>query len=217
VSTDRLLYFIGFTVRSGSTWLCGMLNSTGVAGYAHEHYYKIAESAVEDGWHRYRNKDIGIKLNIRQIKELWPLAVKEGQPKLITLFRHNRWQAAVSTHRAVYSKVWVNPLPGYETKGRDYSQGKIPFDRERIATRYRLLQQEEQDWREWREENDLAPLELWYEDMCEHPVEVARQVLEYLGISYAGPIRQTTQKQRTAESEEWAKEMEQWEQSTSNA
>lgn len=205
--SKRLLYFIGFTVRSGSSLLCGMLNSTNVAGHAHEHYHQIKQPTVAEGWERFKGRDLGIKLNIRQIRELWPLACEECDPPLILLRRKNRWQAAVSAYRAIHSGVWVSPVEGYRVKGRNYDQGDVPFCEEPIIREYRIIRHEEQQWESWLTEMSLSPLRIYYEDLAEHPVEVACLCLGYLRLPYVGPIVQTTRKQRTPETEEWAARM----------
>lgn len=205
----RLLYLIGFTHRSGSQWLCNMLTYTYKAGIAHEHVNDMEANypSLDDAWKTYVDKDLGIKLGIRQMKKLWHLVEAEN-PKVITLFRHDLWQAAVSVYRAQFSNVWVKSTPGHEMLGQIDDEGDIPFNADKIIEAHELLKREREEWSMWLDEHGVQPLSLWYEGLCQDPEGTARQVLTYLGIAYDGGFVHTTQKQRTPETEQWARDAE---------
>ena len=202
---DRLLYFICFHVRSGSQWLCSMINCTGEAGRAEEVYYRI-KTDIPSGWREMDGKDIGVKLSCQQMKEIWPhVGPERDSARFVFLYRRDVWAAAVSAYIAEQSKVWVNPRDDFRSPGRCYDVHDMPFSEESIVGKYNHIRNEQVEWNDWFIANSITYMRTCYEDLQDDPVGTTRRVLDYIGRPYSGNIDTTcTNVQRTNKTSAWA-------------
>lgn len=185
-----------------------MLTSTGVAGRAWEAFHDM-EPDLAAGWKQFATEDIGINLSAKQMEQLWPFAQLERHwTKWLWMRRRDRWQVAVSAYLAAESGVWVNPRKDCRNPNRDYNPKPAPFNEEKIVAHHIGANQREDEWAGWFEIQAIQPLEIWYEDLSDRPVQIVYHVLDYLGISYSGYVDDTRMEiQRNTETIEWAERL----------
>jgi len=200
----RLLYFICTTNRTGSSWLCAMLRSTGVAGHVGE---IVRKRRPEDEWKANLQTDpYGAKLNPPMMRRLWPLVdpIERRLAKFIWLVRRDTWRQAISQYRAMQSRVWHvsdgEPIPG--------KHFDVPFDRKAIQETREEFMRQDRLWRRWFADNDIRPLKIEYEGLCAEPRLTVRRVLTHLGLAYKGQIQiETHRVLRDELTEEWVRKL----------
>ena len=187
-SMARRVRFICMTNRSGSSWLCHMLNSTGVAGFVGEIRQKD-QPAKE--WREKRDVDpYCVKLNWHMMQRVWPLMTpgEAAGARYVFLIRRDKWRQAISQYRARASGVWHlwagKPIPA--------RHNQVPFDAGAIRSIRNNLIAQDQQWGAWFRKRGIRPLKLYYEDLCRAPVATTRLVLQYFGLPSGGPINMYT-------------------------
>lgn len=197
-------YLICVTNRVGSSWLCSMLTSTGVAGYPVEHFNLPPEK-----WPRFRehyraisqNDPLGIKTSyqalMRAIAEVGSDEFRNTP--CIWLRRRDTCAQAISNYRAILTGQW------FARRDDPLLPVTAPPDQQAI----RRLQAEYEHcnevlWPAWFREMGITPLSLWYEDMQREPERTVRDVCQFLRLPDpqhvdVGVLRV----QRDATSEQW--------------
>lgn len=197
-------YLICVTNRVGSSWLCSMLTSTGVAGHPVEHF-----NLREEDWPRFA-------AHYQAISTIDPLGIKTSYPSLMRAiayvgfdeFRHAKciWlrrkdtlAQAISNYRAMVTGQWV------VRRNEQVIDVKTAPDCDlirRLWTEYdhcnRVL------WPDWFAKAEQEPLQIWYEDMCQDPEATVRMICSFLELP---PPRQidigSLQVQRDGCNERW--------------
>ncbi len=219
-------YLLCATPRSGSTLLCGLLASTGVAGRPQSYFRAPDRQLWADRWNLTRHADGSID---------YPEFVRTAQ-------------AAGSTPNGVFAArvMWgtldevVADLRGGAASGTDLeiltrALGSVRFvflrRRDTIAqavswaraeqTRYwhpgdvavaeptysldeihcwRIqVDQHNAAWQDWFRRHDVRPHELWYEDLTANPAAAVRDLLAHLGLPFPPENRIVARDRRQAD------------------
>ena len=188
------LYVVAFTGRSGSSYLCDHLRSTGCLGAPEEY----CNPGTIEGWKK--------ALGARSHEELLPLVLKKTATengvaglkitwgdleilmkhidlpgefrtaRYIWLRRRDRLRQAISWYRARCSGVW-HWWPGDVRRDNG-----CPFDAERIFRCVRQIVADEEGWRRWFDGSRIVPLELWYEDIVGAERATVRRICDFLDV-----------------------------------
>ncbi len=200
----RLLYFICTTNRSGSSWLCHMLNSTGVAGSVGE---IVDKTRPDKEWrdnsaaHPY-----GIKLNPSMMRRIWPLVAPEEKrnARFVWLVRRDSWRQAISQYRAEQSRVWHL----WRGKSIPEDHSAVAFNATLITEMRDVLLRQNRLWRQWFQENGVRPLKISYERLSIKPEKHVRRVLDHLSLACDRPISTgTLQITRDEITDDWVRQL----------
>ena len=215
------------TPRSGSTLLCSLLRSSGVAGQP-ESWFRRQDRAdwarawgIGPGdWDSYLaaaivagtggNGVCGLRLMWNMlgelVAELGGAAVADqaalleqifGPTAFVHLSRRDGVAQAVSRHRAEASGIWHLGIEEAEVPGA------VGYDFGRIAGYLDAVAAENVAWDGWFAANGIAPLRVFYEDLAADPGAVARLVLTHLGLEADGPLQSPVRRMADATSAAW--------------
>jgi LPS sulfotransferase NodH len=182
-------YFVCSVQRSGTWLLAGLLDSTCVAGHPHEYFEPATEQPNRRRWgaesfeeYVRRVLEVGTTDNgVFGSLLMWgedgtpvdPLGGLFPEPRFIHLWREDVVAQAVSwsiAGQTGYYHHWNRPAGD-----ASYSVGEI----DGLA---RLAYERRERWRSWFSGNDIAPLEVRFEDLVADQEGTARSVLEHLGL-----------------------------------
>jgi LPS sulfotransferase NodH len=212
-----LSYLVCSIPRSGSTLLCDLLMSTGVAGHPIEYFHP---SRMEGLWREWEvdsiddyvgrllaertgaNGVFGAKVHWGQYnpafgdrdpRELFPSL------RLVSIRRVDRLRQAISWVRALQSEEW-------RARGGAPAEERATFDAEEIRRKLTRIENDEAGWSGLFERHGIAPLEVTYEQLVEHREETAAAVADHLGLELLDGFRfgpPKLERQADAVSEEW--------------
>lgn len=199
----RVTYLLATVPRSGSTYLSHLLWQSGCLGAPLEYlnfdpagpYGFASQSAAEQTrlWHgvlRGRTSPNGVfglkgfpaqfaalhgtnpALLGQVMRRLFPSRLAS---RVVLLHRRDRTAHAISYARAILSGVWRKEQETYGNAEPEYSSVAV----ERAA---RLIEEAEGAWVEMLTDLNIAPLELWYEDVAEDPKAAVEAVAGYLDV-----------------------------------
>lgn len=210
---QRSLFIICSVQRSGSTLLGTLLSRSGDMGVPHEYFHWLrfapvfcerfgsdfaegdhaTEPVIEqyiDALLRARTTPsgvFGLKCHFDQFNAILrsPAFLQAFQGmRNIWLRRRDILAQSVSFCMSVQTERWHSfqrnlARPRYNTK--------------QIDKAIKIIQDCDNGWCQYFSINDIAPLELWYEDLANRPVEVARQVCDFVGQAQAAipPVEDT--------------------------
>jgi LPS sulfotransferase NodH len=197
-------YLICVTNRVGSSWFCSMLASTGLAGDPVEHC-----NLPPGNWPHFRehyqailkNDPLGIKTSYNGLmRAIEHVGIDEFRDTpSIWLRRRDTLAQAISNYRAMESGQW------FARRGETVAPVTSPPDKDVIlAFQAEYEKTNNVLWPAWFASMGIEPLHIWYEEMCQAPVETVRAVCRFLGL--ADPPRIDTglfQIQRDEVSEQW--------------
>ncbi|MDX6516385.1 MAG: trehalose 2-sulfotransferase [Gaiellaceae bacterium] len=197
---------ICFVARSGSWFLSGLLASTGVAGRPSEAFFpRIEEEArvahsletdrdylewvLQDG--STANGAFGCKLMWSELQDvLGRLRRIDGEesearlmagafpnPRYVWLRRRDVVAQAVSWARALQTQQWQS----YRSP-----VGEPRFDFAEIDGLVGLVKDEEEAWATWFETNDIAAVQVFYEDLLADPFREVSRIVATLGLELPG-------------------------------
>jgi LPS sulfotransferase NodH len=198
----RLLYFIASVNRSGSSWLCQLLTSTGVVGEPGE----IKSNRKEEQFQLNRKTDpYGPKLQLEAMRRIWRVMTDEEKAtaKWVYLRREDKIRHACSLYRAQTTGVWHLRADGRKA-GRVQRHNRVEYDRDGIQRRLRTIERRYEQWDQWFTRRTIEPFRLTYERLCSEPELCIREVVAFLGRSYSGAVAGHTCVMRDAITEEWA-------------
>jgi LPS sulfotransferase NodH len=209
----RLSYLICATPRTGSNFLCEVLDSTGVAGRPDEYFWnrpywlerwQVAEfpefmaRVLREG--TTPNRVFGSKLMRDQLKEIVPelaqlYGCSQGDhhsvlqmafPNLqyVWLRRRDKVRQGISFYRALETNVWRSTDLARVGPVREPT-----FNFEAIKNLVELSRWADDDWQEFFISNALEPLEVAYEDLAQSPETVATRILEHLGVQASAAVQ----------------------------
>lgn len=213
------------TPRSGSSLLCGLLKSTGVAGRAEEYFWRGDEAfwanrwmlpgPVESAWPDYLRAALtaGTTPNgVFAAKVMWgylgdllarlaTLPANSGLEDGQLLRRSFPGLRLVFIRRADTAAQAVSfalaQLTGVWYREQGAQPGPGPgYDYERIDGFARLVEQHNAAWQQWFGDHGIEPCTVWYEDLAADPAGVTRRVLEYAGIDLSAAHPVTAQTAR---------------------
>lgn len=232
----RRSYLICTTVRTGSTLLCELLTSTGLAGHPSELFSPPGRRTLAGMWGtptvtayveelRRRlvtpNGVFGAKLGIPALTDLLDhlraesdgasahelLAAAFPGLRYVWISRRDRVRQAVSWERAVQTGLWTH------TGTRPPIVVPRPrFDAAAIRRRLDAIERDERWWADLFAEAGVDPVRVTYEDLAADGAAVVRRVLDELGIDTAGPLWLSAprmRRQADARSERWVQRYQQ--------
>jgi trehalose 2-sulfotransferase len=202
-------YVICTEERSGSNLLCQHLESTGVLGKPHE-VFKYAAAVARlrharaSGLYDHlkpattANGVCGFKLFSGHFDFITGTDWLERLPALqfVYLERRDLLGQAISLVKATQTRSFrASVTPVAETF----------YDRAAIAFALKRLTLAQARWRIFFATNDLRPLHLIYEEICEDPMAAVRSIAERVDVDVAGLVSSAPamRVQRDAISDEW--------------
>jgi LPS sulfotransferase NodH len=225
-------YAICTTPRTGSNFLCELLQATGVAGRPDEYFWNPPvghEQWSVDEQYRYveqirragttPNGVFGVKLMWSYLGEVVTrLAAVSGRaeasppdvlaatfPNLryIWLTRRDKLRQGISFYRALATERWRSTDPGSR------ADADVPFDFQAIDALIATSIQDERSWRQFFEQHGINPLAIEYENLDRAPETIVRQILAFLGLkvtSVALPTDWRHQRQADDLTEAWVRQ-----------
>jgi LPS sulfotransferase NodH len=198
VTPVRRSILICFVPRSGSTFLCGLLASTGVLGRPWEHFWApggLAEREADDvlaagttrngvfackfqlgRWNglleRERRRAPGLS-DRRLVERLFP------GPLYVRLRRGDRVAQALSWSRAMQTGLWSTTHEG---------SGEPRHDRAEIEGLLELIGWESDDWDGRLAEQGIEPHEVTYEQLLADPWAAVGEVARAAGVELRDDI-----------------------------
>ena len=206
VSSNRrstISYAILTTPRSGSTYLCDLLDSTNIAGHPSEHLRLAAQELARycnfnylsllDNLQQYRTTNNGVfgtKIISHFLFEL-----KQAKPdfqqifrsidKFILLVRKDKLAQAVSLEVAQRTEIWhlrdrassIN----YRSKLENIEIDNTLLDN--IEKKYDFINRQEARLKKILSDNQIEPLEVVYEDVLEDARSQIDRIVSFLGIA----------------------------------
>lgn len=202
-SKPDISYAILTTPRSGSTYLCDLLDSTNIAGHPSEHLRLAAQELslhcnfnylrLLKNLKQYRTTDNGVfgtKLishflfELRQSKPNFQQIFKSID-KFILLVRKDKVAQAVSLVLAQKTEVWhlhgsANNI-NYRSKLADIEIDRNLLDD--VEQKYYFINRQEERLKTILANNKIEPLEVVYEDILEDASLQVDRILDFLGIA----------------------------------
>jgi len=181
-------YLICATPRTGSSLLCGLLDSAGgtangvfaarmMWGTMDEVIAHLAPIHPD-----HAGSDVGL------------LTAAFGRTRFVYLRRGNVLAQAVSLLRAEQTDVW------FETAGeRQQPSGMPGFDFGQIRERVRLIEEHNAGWEQWFAAAGIRPFPVTYEELDADPVSIASGVLGFLGLDLPAGGEITVRHKRLAD------------------
>ena len=213
----RRSLLICFVPRSGSTYLCGLLASTGVLGRPWEHFWApdgfadreaadvLREGATQNGvfgckfqlgqWNalleRERARAPGLP-DRELVERLFP------DPRYVRLRREDRVAQAVSWSRAMQTGLWSTTHEG---------SGDPRYDRAEIAGLLELIGWESNGWDAWLAAQGIDAHEVAYERVLADPRAAVEAIGRAAGVSVPDGIELRSypgwERQADALNDEW--------------
>lgn len=205
-------YLLCATPRSGSTLLCGLLESSGVAGHPASYFDRRILDVNAASWQVARPADGRIdEAYVRQtlIAGRTPNGVFGGRVMAVTrpelvddlaaassgptadldlLTEHlGRLRFVHLRRRDVVAQAvsWAkSEQTHFWHPGEEIAPGAQDphYDEDLIGQLVTKIEKFETQWTTWFAAQDIRPLEVAYEDLAADPVGVAHAVLDYLGL-----------------------------------
>jgi LPS sulfotransferase NodH len=206
-------YVVCSVPRSGSSLLCELLCTSGVAGAPTEYFDREQAAEFRRRWgvdeaeypsalvaHKTTpNGSFGVKLHHHQMVEafgdrgllaVWP------DLRLVSIRRDDRVAQAVSWAIAEQTGRWASTHD---------APGTARYDRRHVARLLRRIRREEAAWDRWFVAVGIEPLRVTYERLVADPDGVVRAVLTHLGVDATVPLEPPTlERQADEESDRWA-------------
>lgn len=211
-STGTMAYLICGTPRTGSTLLCELLGSTGVAGVPESYFRPPDEQSWADRWRLQRNADgavdfrefvlaavaagttgngvFGARIMWGTMDELVArLAAAEPDiagsdlARLTRAFGHTRFVHLRREDTVAQAVSWARAEQTHSWQDGDAASPEHPtFDFLQIDTFVRTIEDHNRAWREWFATFDIHPHEVRHEDLIADMGGVTREILDFLGI-----------------------------------
>ena len=225
-------YILCATPRSGSTLLCSLLRSSGVAGHPESWFRRQDRADWARDWAILRgdggfdwdvylqaamaagtgsNRVFGLRLMWNTLGELVAdlagPAVGEQAALLARCFGPLRF-IHLSRHDLVAQAVSRHRAEMSGIWHLGIEAGKHPpeptYDFGRIEGYLRAAEADNAGWDIWFAANGISPLRVSYEDLSADPVAVAQGVLADLGLVAAKPMQSRVRKMADSVSADWA-------------
>ena len=218
---NQIVYAVCCTSRSGSTYLCQLLASTGRLGKPKEY---LNDDLASGRPHWSREVDVPVDCPdteyIEAIIRAYSTDRVFGTKALLERLRHyhaslqpthylflrrrDTLRQAISLYRAQKSGRWghynpANPPP------KD-----MPFDGAAIRRLQQQIEAVNGHWAEYFAGRQITPLPVWYEDICADPMGQVRRIAQHMGISLDGIDRVSAAilTMRDEVTEDWVRRLE---------
>jgi trehalose 2-sulfotransferase len=218
-----LSYAICTTPRTGSNFLCEVLQATDVAGCPDEYFWSPPDGHERWTVDEYRqyveqikrqgttwNGVFGVKLMWSELCEVLPrlaamvsrddasppeiLAAAFPNLHYVWLTRRDKVRQGVSFYRAIATERWRSTDTGSR------ADAEVSFDIQVIHALIQTSVADEESWRQFFQQHGIQPLAVEYEELEREPETVVRQILAFLGVDPpAQPFPRSWQHQRQAD------------------
>ena len=203
ISPPKTSYAILTTPRSGSTYLCDLLDSTNIAGRPSEHLRLAAQELalycnfdylrLLNNLLQYRTTDNGVfgtkiishfLFEFQQTKPNFKQIFK-AIDKFILLIRKDKLAQAVSLVLAQKTEIWhlhTNKKdPTYQSKLADIKIDRALLDD--VEQKYDFIHRQETRLKRMLAKHQQKPLEIFYEDILEDAPQQIERILDFLAIA----------------------------------
>jgi len=226
-------YIIGSVQRSGTHLLCGLLKSTGVAGWPDEHFLAKPLEKWEERWvspSRMAYVEGVLRQNtspngvfgtvimwsyfdrlLQMLQEIPPYNNLQGAELLAEVLHRPKYIWLRRRNRVEQAVSWSMACQTgvWAQKAGEKPQPRVvpKFDFKVIDEWLKRIQAHEKGWAKYFRENHLDPLVLFYEDLVAGHRGTAEQVLEFLGLpptAAMGIASSPFEKQANQISQQWA-------------
>jgi LPS sulfotransferase NodH len=214
-------YLLCATPRTGSSLLCGLLDSTGVAGHPQAYFRPTDEPewaarfGLPPGYSYRRfvaaavaaaatpNGVWGAKVMWDAFAELLDRAAVPEPVRFVRVRRGDRLAQAVSWWRAEQTGIWFDG--GHGETGATPTGREPRYDAAAIDRLVATAEAEDAAWSDWFAAAGIEPFEVRYERLAADPAGVTREVLGFLGVDLpAGRIiRARHRRQTDAVNRQW--------------
>lgn len=196
-TTGVIPYFIAFTARSGSTFLTHELYATKVLSQPHEwfNWEHVKESGFkgESAFSEYfnstlsancsRNGVFGCEINWLQLKALssliQPHALFKNKIRWFYLRRRNVVAQAISNFIADRTKFFHS----YQSSDAAMERvAELKYDNDAIKSYVRNFVAQERSFDQWFRDNNVVPVDIFYEDITRDPASVVKLFANVLGV-----------------------------------
>jgi LPS sulfotransferase NodH len=178
-------YLICATPRTGSSLLCGLLDSTGIAGHPGSWFRRQDEREFAARWGIANQSD-----GTFGYADYFPAAIAAGSTPNGVFAARIMW----GTVRAEQTGVWFET-----TEERQEPTGEPGFDFGEVRELVGLIEDHNAAWEEWFAAAGIQPYRVLYEDLDAEPVRVAFGVLRFLGIDLPADREVTVRHKRLAD------------------
>jgi LPS sulfotransferase NodH len=203
-------YCILMTPRSGSTWLTRRVARLDVLSCPDEYFntevfgdtlkynpgrdvYEVFDIIAEKN--RTQDGIFGFEISYFDLEELELeaklLDLMVGEKSFFYLNRRNFVAQAISLYAAVESKIFHS----FQVTGDARPRREVPYDDNKIMFWACHILQQEFGFRQWMTANNVRPMRLRYEELCDDIDAVIGKMAEHLGVNSRGaeslPIPQT--------------------------
>jgi trehalose 2-sulfotransferase len=213
----RASYLVCSVPRSGSSLLCELLTSTGVAGAPAEFFHPSKMTQLKRRWGVDTMDDYMRELLARKTSPNGVFGTKAhwGQyqpllgdsdpgeilpdPRVVLITRRDRLRQAVSWVRALQTQKWTNT---------DGPQVELPavYEQAEISQKVARIDREEDMWDSLFARHGIEPHRIVYEDFVEAQEETVRAVLDALGVDAPADLHlppPVLDRQADEQSDEW--------------
>jgi LPS sulfotransferase NodH len=200
--------------RTGSAFLGGLLESTGVAGHPHEWFWRETEAELRRKWGVSGDREYveavlraGTTPNgVFAAKMMWAYFEESfarlepviPSPRFVWIRREDIVAQAVSWSRAMQGGRWWS--------GQTQPEKPLEYDFGEIDALVQEAREHDAAWQDWFAKNGIEPFEVRYEKLLADPVGIATATLAFLGLT-ADPatIAARTERQADELNAEWAR------------
>ncbi len=198
----RHRYLLAITPRSGSSYLCDLMQQTNLLGSPGEHlsHKRIAinlgniPARTPDEYLRNLCRALQSKNGVTGLKVSWyqfrvfSEAMENPRPltrfQYIYLYRRNRAAQAVSLYRATATKYFHTDAP--PTEAAVAQSEALAYDFPAIDHWYRHIQDQEHGRQRYFDTHRIFPLCIAYEDLEEDAGAILRRLATFLNIRTGG-------------------------------
>lgn len=206
-------YLICATPRSGSTLLCGLLDSSGVAGHPASYFNRKSLDDYADDWRIARPREgrideafvraartagktpngvFGGRIMAETLPELISGLAAASDPAVTDVdllsARLGQLRFVHLRRRDVVAQAvsWARSL---QTHFWHPGEAVLPggqdphYDEELIGRLVATIEKGEADWTSWFACHSIVPCEVTYEELAANPLRTARKVLDHLGLN----------------------------------
>jgi LPS sulfotransferase NodH len=207
MTTIKKSYIICTTPRSGSNFLCEMLQATEVAGRPDEFFWKLVAPHLLDPkdpiraracvvWIRYEGTTSNGVFGIKQMRSNFGEVVTrlaaltaraESSPPeiLAATFPNLRYIWLTRQDKVRQGISWWRALKTERWRSTDTAAEAVPepiFDVEAIASLVEEAATADRDWRDFFQNHGIEPLVVSYEELERDPARACHRVLDFLQL-----------------------------------